>query len=146
MKVREVEVRYGKTVAEVDGRKMLDQNDVAKVLREFIGDATEERFVVLHLDTRNRVKAIQEVSRGTVSASLVHPREVFRAAIIEGATGIILGHNHPSGDTTPSSEDIAITKRLVDAGSMLGIKILDHVIIGDNHYSFNDAGSLRGNW
>ena len=100
----------------------------------------QERFVVACLDTKNRVQSVVEVTVGTLDASLVHPREVFKPAFIEGSSSIILSHNHPSGNTTPSREDIAVTDRLTDAGKLLGIDVLDHIIFGDGT---NEAISIR---
>ncbi len=95
----------------------------------------KEEFRTIFLDTRNRVIESATISIGTLNSSIVHPREVFRAAIRAGSAGVILAHNHPSGDPAPPSpEDIAITKRLVRAGALIGIEVLDHVIIGDNLY------------
>ncbi len=91
----------------------------------------QERFVVACLDTKNRVQSVVLVTVGTLDASLVHPREVFKPAIIEGASSVILSHNHPSGNTTPSREDIQVTDRLTKAGELLGITVLDHIIYGD---------------
>ena len=100
----------------------------------------QERFVVACLDTKNRVQCVVEVTVGTLDASLVHPREVFKPAFIEGSSSIILSHNHPSGNTTPSREDIAVTSRLTEAGKLLGIDVLDHIIYGD---CTGDAISIR---
>ena len=100
----------------------------------------QERFVVACLDTKNRVQCVVEVTVGTLDASLVHPREVFKPAFIEGSSSIILSHNHPSGNTAPSREDIAVTDRLTEAGKLLGIDVLDHIIFGDGS---NEAISIR---
>ena len=94
-----------------------------------------ECFVVLLLNTRRRVKGHQLVSTGTLDSTLVHPREVFRAAIISSASAVVLMHNHPSGDPTPSQEDIKVTRQLVRAGEVINIKVLDHVIIGNSTQS-----------
>ena len=91
----------------------------------------QEKFVVAYLDTKHRVQCVVVVTVGTLDASLVHPREVFKPAFIEGSSSILLSHNHPSGDTTPSREDHAVTKRLTDVGLLLGITVLDHTIYGD---------------
>ncbi|NLJ78751.1 MAG: DNA repair protein RadC [Tissierellia bacterium] len=94
----------------------------------------KEHFKVAILDTKNQIISIERISIGNLNASIVHPREVFNAAIRRSANAIILIHNHPSGDPTPSSEDVNITNRLIEAGSIIGIKVLDHIIIGDNRY------------
>lgn len=94
----------------------------------------QEVFKVIFLDTKNSVLGIKEVFKGTLNSSVVHPREVFAAAIKKQCASIIVSHNHPSGDVSPSKEDINITIRLKEAGDILGIKLLDHVIIGDGRY------------
>lgn len=103
---------------------------VAAVGFELVGHEPQEVFVSLMLDAKHRLRGFTEVSRGTLTASLVHPREVFAPAIRELAAAVIVLHNHPSGDPEPSAEDLAVTKRLKDAGELLGIPLLDHVIIG----------------
>lgn len=103
-----------------------------------------ERFWVLGLDVKNRVQFFELLSIGSVSATLVHPREVFHMACIQRCHSIIMVHNHPSGDVEPSDDDIALTRRLVGGGDVLGIKVLDHIILGDEDwYSFADSGRLR---
>ena len=91
----------------------------------------QERFVVACLDTKHHVQAVVVVTVGTLDASLVHPREVFKPAIVEGSSAVILSHNHPSGDATPSKEDHQVTQRLTEVGELLGITVLDHIIYGD---------------
>lgn len=106
-------------------------------------DRQKEHFFVLHMDTRNNVKFLELVSIGTLNASLVHPREVFTRAVCECSAQLILAHNHPSGDVDPSSEDIATTRRLVEAGNILGIKVLDHIIYARGKYlSFKEKEIL----
>jgi DNA repair protein RadC len=100
----------------------------------------QEKFVVACLDTKHRVQSVVVVTIGTLDASLVHPREVFKPAIIEGSSAIVLSHNHPSGDTTPSREDHAVTEQLTEAGKLLGITVLDHIIHGD---ATNEVLSIR---
>ena len=95
--------------------------------------------MILLLDTKNRVIKDETISIGTLNASVIHPREIFKSAIKESAHSIILVHNHPSGEPEPSHEDTEITEKLFDAGELLNIKVLDHVIIGkDNYYSFKE--------
>ena len=99
--------------------------------------------MIMCLTTKHRVIAYHEVSRGILDSTLVHPREVFRAAILANAAGIVAGHNHPSGDPTPSPDDIALTRRLAAAGEVLGVPLLDHIIVGDGrYYSFKEVGCL----
>lgn len=117
-----------------------------KVFRAFtsLNERDVEQFIALHLDTGNAVRSIHVVSTGIVNASLVHCREVFRAAIINGASKIIVLHNHPSGSPSPSKEDESITEKLVKAGKIIGIAVVDHIIVGGStYYSFADEGRLR---
>lgn len=117
--------------------------DVIRIVGPALRDLAVEEFHLLALDTRSRVLRDVLVTRGLLDASLVHPREVFRPAIAEAAAGIILVHNHPSGDPTPSAEDRAVTRQLVAAGQLLDLPVYDHVIVaGDRHVSFATAGLL----
>ena len=114
-----------------EARPMLrTPRDVADRLREEMQHFEVEEFHVLLLDTKNRLIRDVKVSKGTLNASLVHPREVFREAIRAGAASVILVHNHPSGDPTPSGDDLRITRELVEAGRVLKIEVLDHIIVG----------------
>ncbi|MGZ9585135.1 RadC family protein [Paenibacillus marinisediminis] len=108
--------------------------DAADLVMESMRHLRKEHFVCLFLNTKNRVLAQETISIGTLDASLVHPREVFRAAMKHGAASMICVHNHPSGDPEPSREDINITKRLMEVGELVGIEVLDHIVIGDNQY------------
>lgn len=105
----------------------------------------QECFVVIALNAKNRVIEKNLISLGTVSSALVHPRECFRPLILSGASSCILAHNHPSGDTTPSAEDIKITRQLIAAGEIIGIKVLDHIIVGRSRpaISLREAGLCR---
>lgn len=108
-----------------------------------LADSRKESFFCLLLDTRNRYLREERVSEGTLSSSLVHPREAFRAAVREAASAVIFAHNHPSGDPEPSREDRDLTRRLFEGAKILGIRFLDHVVLGDGvHYSFCDNGDL----
>jgi DNA repair protein RadC len=111
-----------------------DAASVWALLRDRLAVEEVEVFAAVYLNGRNRVLACSEISRGTVSSTLVHPREVFRPAIALGASCLILGHNHPSGDPTPSAEDHALTRRLRDVGELLGVRVLDHVVITASRY------------
>ena len=95
----------------------------------------EEHFCIFCLNTKNKIVGVHTISIGTLNASIVHPREVFKAAMLNNASGIVCLHNHPSGDPKPSQEDIKITRRLVEAGEIIGIEVLDHIIIGEQSYS-----------
>ena len=102
--------------------------DALPLLKE-IANSDREHFVCLHLDARNRVAAMETVSIGSLNASLVHPREIFKGAILSNAASLLLGHNHPSGDPTPSREDIELTRRLTQAAEIMGMEIVDHIIV-----------------
>ena len=107
----------------------------------FLTTESKEYFFTLHLDGKNRILCLDGVSVGSLNQSIVHPREVFKTALLSSAAAIILVHNHPTGDPSPSSEDIAITRRLKEAGELMGIKVLDHIILGDREYlSFVERG------
>ena len=99
-----------------------------------VEEEAQEVFGVLILNTKHKIVAVHEVSRGTLNTSTVHPREVFKPAVLHNAAAIICFHNHPSGDTEPSKDDIEATKRLIEAGKIMGIEILDHIIVGDDRY------------
>jgi DNA repair protein RadC len=115
--------------------------DIYEMFRERFLRADREEFVVLLLDAKNKLLGFHVVSVGSLTSSVVHPREVFKIAILGNAAAIILLHNHPSGDPTPSNEDLSITTRLRQIGDVLGIRVLDHVVIGDGRYvSFVDDG------
>jgi DNA repair protein RadC len=107
-------------------------------------DRDKEHFWTIGLNTRNVVKYVELVSLGTINASIVHPREVFRTAIYKAVTSIVIGHNHPSGNPEPSEEDLKLTRRLVEAGKVVGIDVLDHTIIGSGgqFYSFKERGIM----
>lgn len=117
--------------------------DAADLVMSELRYQTKEHFMALLLSTKNHVIARAIISVGSLNASIVHPRELFREAISYSAAAVILVHNHPSGDPTPSQEDISLTKQLVEAGNLLTISVLDHVIIGDGKYvSFKEKGII----
>ncbi|NLW17276.1 MAG: DNA repair protein RadC [Firmicutes bacterium] len=105
--------------------------DLALFLMPYFQQLSQEEFVVVLLDTKNKVISKRTIFRGSLNASIVHPREVFKYAIRHSAAAILVAHNHPSGDPTPSREDIDVTRRLVEAGRIIGIEVLDHVVFGD---------------
>lgn len=135
-------VRDSNGGAKATGKKktLTTPDDVAEIFRTYLDGADRENFCIAMLDRKGNIIGINTVSIGSLSSSIVHPREVFKPAVILGANSLILCHNHPSGDTTPSKEDIEVTKRLVDAGKIMGIEILDHVIIGDSYTSMRSKG------
>ena len=117
--------------------------DVYRMLKRRLGRRQREHFLALLLDARNGVLGIETVSIGTLNAALVHPREVFRPAILQCAAALLLAHNHPSGDPTPSEEDVAITRRLASVGELHGIAVLDHVVVCAGAYvSFRERKLL----
>ena len=121
---------------------ILSPKDVWENLKE-IRDHKKEHFIIFYLDSRNREIQKEIVSVGTLNANLVHPREVFEPAVKNLAAQIIVAHNHPSGQTDPSEEDLAITKRLIEAGKLLGIEVLDHVIVAQKEFSsFKEKGLI----
>ena len=117
--------------------------DVAKFFLPIMLHKTKEQFMLALLDTKNKIIATPTISIGSLSASVVHPREVFAEAIKYPCASIILVHNHPSGDPTPSREDIAVTERLVKAGKVMDLPVLDHIIIGNKKYcSLKEKGNM----
>lgn len=124
-----------------NGKELNTPEKVYQLIRSKLKDHSREHFYIILLNTRNI--SLHEISVGTLNTSLVHPREVFAEAIKHRAASIILAHNHPSGDTTPSQQDKELTKRLVDAGKLLCIEVLDHVIVTQDAYlSFKQKGLL----
>jgi DNA repair protein RadC len=122
-------------------RAIVDPQDAYKAIITItsIEEEAQEVFGILILNTKHKIVAVHEISRGSLNSSIVHPREVFKPAVLHNAAAIICFHNHPSGDPKPSEEDIAITRRLVEAGKILGIEVLDHIIVSDEGYT-----SLKG--
>jgi DNA repair protein RadC len=111
--------------------QITDPKSVADLLYDYLCDKDREYFILLMLDTKNRVIGMNVVSIGILDSALVSPREVFKAALLANAASVIVSHNHPSGDPTPSAEDKRITQRLVEAGNIIHIAVLDHIIIGE---------------
>lgn len=117
--------------------------DAADLFRQFIGDCDRESFCILCLNTKNEPTALHMVSTGTLNASLVHPRETYKLAILANSASIIAAHNHPSGEPTPSLEDAELTERLRDSGTLLGIELIDHLVIGDGSFvSMKERGLM----
>ena len=138
-------MELGRRIGQVrnPGRPMISSPaDVDRLLRGRIANLDRENFVVVLLNTKNEVIESPLVSVGTLSAALVHPREVFKPAIRASAASVILAHNHPSGKVEPSREDREVTGRLVESAEILGIEVLDHVILGDGFYSMKEHGKL----
>ncbi len=138
-------VRDGSTRT-TERKQITTPRGAAFILQAFLEPETMDReeFVILTLDTKNKVTGCHSISTGCLSSSIVHPREVFKPAILASAASVVLCHNHPSGDPHPSSEDIEVTARLVAAGKVLGIPVRDHIILGDDNafYSFRENDIL----
>jgi DNA repair protein RadC len=129
--------------AKVERIKISSPDDAAMLMMEEMRYLQKEYFKILLLDTKNNVKKISEISVGSLNSSIVHPREVFKEAVINSCSSIILVHNHPSGEAQPSHEDIVLTNRLDECGKLMGIKVLDHVVIGDGvYFSFKEEGLI----
>ena len=117
--------------------------DAYEMIKDQLQDLDREQFIIACLNTKNEPTNISVVSVGTLNKAIVHPREVFKTAILSNAASIMAFHNHPSGETTPSQQDIQLTNRLYEAGELLGIKLLDHLIIGDGTFtSLKEKGYL----
>ena len=134
--VRESSILY-------DIRRIQAPKDAVELGKRFLEESDREQLLVCCLDAKNQPTAINVVSVGNLNSSIVHPREVFKPAILSNSASIILFHNHPSGDPTPSKEDTNITERLKESGKILGIELIDHIIIGDNSYcSLKEKGII----
>lgn len=137
--VKESNSRY-----DLDSKKISSPQSVKVIVDKVLNlnECAEEYFYILCLDTKNNVNAISLISKGCLDSTVVHPREVFKTALLNNSASIILVHNHPSGDVEPSNEDKSITNRLIECGKLLGIRVLDHVIVGDYLYSFKEHGLI----
>lgn len=133
--VREKEIPYAVEI-------LNGPEKVAELAETILKNADREYLLVLSVDSKGRPLAVEIVSIGTVNATLAEPREIFKHAILANAAGIILAHNHPSGDCTPSEEDTVMTERVKEAGKLLSIQLKDHVIIGDGYFSFYEEKKL----
>lgn len=127
----------------MSGRKMDSPESVYAYLSMQMKNLTQEYFKVILLNTKNEVIDVEDITVGLINSSLVHAREIFRCAILKNAYSVILVHNHPSGDPNPSGNDYEVTKKISEAGRILGIKVCDHIIIGnDSYYSFLEKGMI----
>lgn len=137
----------GKRVSEsnsISKEKIGCVEDVVNIFMERLRYLSKEKFEVLMLDPKGKIIAIENISTGDLTSSPVHPRETFRSAIKRSAAGVIFVHNHPSGDPSPSNDDIVVTKKLIEAGKVLGISVLDHIVIGDGiYYSMKENGIIK---
>lgn len=132
------------TFVEEPKRKVCSPKDVYTLMYPKMREQKKEKFITLCLDTKNQILREEVVSVGSLNASIVHPREVFKSALMESSASVIMVHNHPSGDPSPSREDIMVTEKMVEGGKLLGIDVLDHIIIGEGRYvSLKDEGFVR---
>lgn len=134
--------RIGETSSHYRGEKITSTKIACRWAKQtlcgYFSEQIQEEFLIATLDTKHRVKRVVRITRGTLDASLVHPREVFSAALADRAAAILLVHNHPSGDPEPSMEDRTVTDRLTECGKILGISVLDHIVVGES-----EAVSIR---
>ena len=147
-RVRELVVSYRPFTRQMRVEGTLSApRDAARLAADILADADVERVIALHLNVKHRLIGVHVVSVGTLDASLVHPREVYKAAYLSNASGLILAHNHPSGDPTPSGEDRLLSDRLRQAGELLGVSLIDFIIVTDpaegfRYHSFRESGVL----
>ncbi len=113
---------------------ILQQEDVYNLVKDELVNSDREMFLSVMLTSKNHLIGVETVSLGSINASIITPRDVFKSAILANAVSVILGHNHPSGDLTPSNQDIEITRHLIEAGELIGVKVLDHLVVSDQGY------------
>lgn len=129
-------------------KRIKNQDDIVEIMQAILKsehetDVMKEHVWVIGMNNKNVIQYIELVSLGNLTSSIVSPREVFRFAISKAVASIILCHNHPAGDSLPSAEDVSATKRLIECGNILGIRVLDHIILGrDTHYSFRESSAV----
>ena len=140
------QVKESSKLCDIESTNIGGPESAAAVIKAVFNPAEEDRevFGILALDAKNKINGAHVVSMGSLNSSLVHPREIYKLAILNNAASIILWHNHPSGDPTPSKEDIAVTNRVKEAGTILGIEVVDHIVVGDGerYVSFREKGIL----
>lgn len=131
--IKETSCRY-----DIDSKIISSPKEAVRVFNEVynLNERAEEILVLMTLDTKNKVTGMFQVSQGAIDMSIVHPREIFKRALLQNAASIMIAHNHPSGDPKPSKDDINITIRLQQAGDIIGIKLLDHIVIGSDNNTF----------
>ena len=150
IRLREMTIRYSAS-RDGDGKPLLTDRviqcatDIAPARVSLLGQEAVEVFVVVCLSTRRRIIAYHEVGRGTIDSASADPRDVFKAALLANASAVIVSHNHPSGDPAPSADDRLLTQRLLQAGQVLHVPVVDHIVVGDREWlSFRDLGLLGG--
>ena len=145
MRIREVQTTYRYLNVDASERNLSDPEKVSALMCEITPDSDVEHFVVFNLNAKNNIMGFHLVSKGTADHAIVHVRDVYKTAILEGAAKIVVAHNHPSEQLSPSREDISLTKRLSDAGGIIGIPLLDHVIVNtrtSEYMSFKEKGHM----
>ncbi len=130
-----VKIKQVTVLTDIPRIKIGSPDDAAKIIQDEIGHEDREVFLVLCLNTKNQINAMHRSHVGSINASIVHPRESFKAAILNNSSSIIIAHNHPSYDPTPSREDVDVTRRMVESGKILGIEVLDHIIVSPSSYT-----------
>jgi len=144
--LKSIEARYSNIVVREDAPEWVNCRFTSprQIYEMFQNLALEakEHFITLHLDGKNRIACFDRVSVGSLNQTIVHPREIFKTALLSSAAAIVLIHNHPSGDPTPSREDLEITRRIKEAGELLGIRVLDHIIVGNGQFLSMTEGGL----
>ena len=134
--IRENSILYG-------NRRIKSSYEAVGLVKEFLENSDREKLIVCCLNTKNEPTSLSVVSVGSLNSSIVHPREVFKTAVVSNSASVIIAHNHPSGDMRPSKEDLNITERIKQSGEILGIKLLDHLIIGNEKYlSLKEEGYI----
>lgn len=142
LKIKQVG-RKKKWKFDFDKKQIKSPEIAAEIAQHYIGDEDREVFLVMCLDTKNKINAIHRAHVGSINASVIHPREIFKCALLNNSFSLLCFHNHPSGDPTPSPEDIEVTKRLKESGLILGIEVLDHIIIGKHKFvSLREKGHM----
>jgi DNA repair protein RadC len=142
MIIYEAKIQY-REIGCLDTDKLDCPEKIVEIMRPIVAENPyQERFWVIALNTKMDLIAYHLVSVGTLDSSIVHPRDVFRSLIMSNAAGFVAVHNHPSGDVTPSRADYSVTRQIKEAGKIMKIEFLDHIIIGDSYYSFNERGEL----
>lgn len=146
MYVRELVVSYRRRqiLVESESRSVATPREAASVFASIMGEEAVEVLGILCLTTKQRLIAYHQISRGDIGHTVASPREIFQVALLSHAAAIVVGHNHPSGDPSPSADDQQLTRRLVDAGALMGIELLDHIIVGHDgrYFSFKEGGQI----
>jgi DNA repair protein RadC len=142
MVLRELQIAYRPTAVEVPDSPITDPRQAAEACRRVIGDEPAEVLIAVYLDTKHRILSCRQVSRGAISATLASPRDILQGALLANAGALLVAHNHPSGDPTPSGEDRRLAADLAAACRVMGLPLVDFMIIGDSFISFQEIGGF----